>query len=307
MIDVCLLGTGGTMPLPDRALTSLYLSCNGHGLLIDCGEGTQVQIRKKKLSLHDIDVILFTHYHADHISGLPGLLMSMAKSERTSPVIIAGPPGLKTTVQSLCVIARDLPFDIKCIEFDKSGCNLDLIGLKITAFEAVHSVICCGYSISLERAGKFDPVKAVGLGIPKSFWKSLQSGSCIEYNGITFHPGDVLGEPRKGIKITYCTDTRPTELIRSCASDSDLFVCEGMYAEPEMQSKAEKKSHCMFAEAAMLAKTANVGCLWLTHFSPSLREPKKYSELVKNIFENTVIPNDLESITLDFEKHRHGN
>lgn len=301
MIDLCLLGTGGTMPLPERALTSLYLRYNGHGLLIDCGEGTQVQIRKKKLSLHNIDVILFTHYHADHISGLPGLLLSMAKSERTEPITIVGPAGLKTTVQSLCIIAHGLPFDIEFIELDENHRELELLGLKIDSFPVIHSVMCCGYTLTLKRSGKFDPVKARSLAIPQALWKRLQCNLTVEHNGKVYCPSDVLGNARKGLKITYCTDTRPTDEIVKYARKSDLFICEGMYAEPAMLSKAEKKLHCMFSEAAVLAKAADVSCLWLTHFSPSLKEPKQFLDDTRKVFENTVIPQDLESITLLFE------
>ena len=300
MIDICLLGTGGTMPLPERALTSLYLRYNGHGLLIDCGEGTQVQIRKKKLSLHDIDVILFTHYHADHITGLPGLLLSMSKSDRTAPVTLAGPAGLRSVVRSLCVVAREMPFDIEYIEFGDSCSRLDLPGLKIDAFPVLHSVTCFGYSVSLERPGKFDPKRATELGIPKNLWNKLQNGSSEEYNGKVYYPSDVLGESRKGIKITYCTDTRPTDTMAEYAQKSDLFICEGMYAEPEMLPKAKEKLHCTFNEAAELAREADVSRLWLTHFSPSLRDPEQYLDYVKTVFNNTIIPEDLEFLTLGF-------
>ena len=301
MIDLCLLGTGGTMPLPERALTSLYVKYNGHGLLIDCGEGTQIMIRRKKMSLHDIDVILFTHYHADHISGLPGLLLSVAKSERCEPITLAGPGELRNVVESLCVIARELPFEIRYIEFDGEYRRLDLIGLKIDAFPVRHSVMCYGYALSLERAGKFDPVRAKQLGIPQKMWKQLQNNLTAEYNGRIFYPCDVLGKPRKGIKVTYCTDTRPTDTMLRYAKNSDLFICEGMYAEPEKITKAEKNFHCMFSEAAQLAKDADVSCLWLTHFSPSLSNPESYLDEVKRVFENTVIPEDMQSLTLGFE------
>ena len=301
MIDICLLGTGGTMPLPERALTSLYIKYNGHGLLIDCGEGTRVQIRKKKLSLHDIDVILFTHFHADHISGLPGLLLSMSKSERTEKVTLVGPPGLEAVVRSLCIVAREMPFDMEFIEIEGNYSRIERLGLKIDAFSVRHSAPCLGYAITLERAGKFDPAKAHELGIPQTMWKTLQNGIPTEYNGNAYIPGDVLGEPRKGIKVTYCTDTRPVDQIIAYARRSDLFICEGMYAEPEMQPKAEKKLHCMFSEAALLAKAAEVNCLWLTHFSPSLREPGQYQSDITALFENTVIPQDLQSVTLAFE------
>lgn len=301
MIDLCLLGTGGTMPLPERALTSSYIRYNGHGLLIDCGEGTQIMIRKKKLSLHDIDVILFTHYHADHISGLPGLLLSAAKSERYEPITLVGPVGLKRIVQSLCIIAQDLPFDIEYIELDGGYRPLELIGLKIDAFPVIHSVMCYGYTLTLERAGKFDIMRAKTLGIPQNLWKQIQQNSAVEYNGRIFYQCDVLGAPRKGIKVTYCTDTRPAKSILKYADKSDLFICEGMYADPVKLNKAEKNFHCMFSEAAQMAKIAGVECLWLTHFSPSLSNPESYLDEIKGVFENTVVPKDMQTVTLRFD------
>lgn len=302
MIDVCLLGTGGTMPLPERALTSLIVRYQGRNILIDCGEGTQVMIRKKGFSLYRIDAICITHFHADHTAGLPGLLLSMGKCERTEPVKIIGPKGISDIVQSLCAIAPDLPFKIECIEIDENFKSFIINDLRIEALRVDHSVPCYCYSVNLDRKGKFLSKKAAQLGIDPSYWKRLQKGESVEISGKLFTPNMVLGEPRKGLKVTYCTDTRPTERIARFAENSDLFVCEGMYAEEDKLEKAIINKHMTFSEACCLADKAKVKELWLTHFSPSIKEPSEYSDFVETLFKNSIIPCDLQSIELKFSK-----
>ncbi len=300
MLDICLLGTGGTMPLPQRALTALIVRYMGRNILIDCGEGTQVMIRKSGFSMSKIDVILITHFHADHISGLPGLLLSMGKSERSEPVKIIGPKGLCSVVSSLCVIAPDLGFEVECSEISDDFQSFDLNGLRIEALKVDHSVTCYSYCINLDRRGKFDSKKAERLGIDLKFWKQLQQGLAVEENGCLFTPEMVLGKPRKGLKVTYCTDTRPTEEITVFAKNSDLFICEGMYADEEKKDKAVINRHMLFSEACETAKQAEVNQLWLTHFSPSIKDPCEHAEFAKKLFPKTKIPCDLESIELKF-------
>jgi ribonuclease Z len=212
MIDVCLLGTGGMMPLPYRALTSLMLRYNGSSLLVDCGEATQISVRRRGWSFNPIDVILITHFHADHISGLPGMLLAMGNADRKEPVTIVGPKGIEHVVRSLLVIAPRLPFEVKCIELDvnKDEEVLELIGLRVKAFKVNHNMLCYGYSFELDRAGKFDADAAKSLGLPVQLWGKLQSGETVEYEGSTFTSDMVMGPARKGLKITYTTDTRPT-------------------------------------------------------------------------------------------------
>ena len=147
MLDVCLLGTAGMMPLPYRWLTSLMTRYNGSSLLIDCGEGTQIAIREKGWSTKPIDVICFTHYHADHISGLPGLLLTMGNAERTEPLAIIGPRGLERVVGALCTIAPELPFEIRFIELSQPVEHLEIQGYHITAFKVNHNIVCYGYKI----------------------------------------------------------------------------------------------------------------------------------------------------------------
>lgn len=284
MLDVCLLGCGGMMPLPRRWLTALMTRYNGSSLMIDCGEGTQVAIKEKGWSFKPIDVICFTHYHGDHISGLPGLLLTMGNADRTEPLTLVGPRGLERVVSALRVIAPELPFEIKFIEITKPEEVLELNGYRITAFRVNHNVTCYGYTLEILRQGKFSPDSASAHEIPLKFWNPLQKGQTVEDEGRIYTPDMVLGPPRKGIKLTYTTDTRPTESILRNAKDSDLFICEGMYGEDDKIEKAKGYKHMTFREAATLARDAEVGEMWLTHYSPSLVRPDDYMDTVREIF-----------------------
>ena len=302
MLDVCLLGCGGMMPLPRRWLTALMTRYNGSSLMIDCGEGTQVAIKEKGWSFKPIDVICFTHYHGDHISGLPGLLLTMGNADRTEPLTLVGPRGLERVVSALRVIAPELPFEIKFIEITKPEEVLELNGYRITAFRVNHNVTCYGYTLEILRQGKFSPDSAREHEIPLKFWNPLQKGQTVENEGRVYTPDMVLGPPRKGIKLTYTTDTRPTESILRNAKDSDLFICEGMYGEPEKQAKAKEFKHMTFYEAAKLAKDAEAAEMWLTHFSPSLVGPQRYMDEVQKIFPAAELGKDGRSVELLFEE-----
>lgn len=301
MLDVCLLGTGGMMPLPGRRLTALMTRLNGKGLLIDCGEGTQVAVRAQGWSFHDIDVICFTHFHADHISGLPGLLLSIGNAERTEPVTLIGPKGLTKVVTALRTIAPELPFELEFVELEEKVQTVEIAGYRIEAFKCNHNVVCYGYVINVDRAGRFDPVKAEQNNVPMKIWSKLQKGAVIELDGRTYTQDMILGPSRKGLKVTYCTDTRPTELIPKMAEGSDLFVCEGMYGEPGTEQKAKEHKHMNFTEAAKLAAAAKPKEMWLTHYSPSLIHPEEYLDHVRSIFPDTYTVKERRSVTLVFE------
>ena len=301
MLDVCLLGSGGMMPLPYRYLTALMTRFNGSSLLIDCGEGTQVAIKEKGWSFKPIDVICFTHYHGDHISGLPGLLLTMGNADRREPLTIIGPKGLERVVGCLRVIAPELPFPIVFREIDGAEQEFELNGYRIRAFKVNHNVLCYGYTIEIDRAGKFDVERAKAQEIPQKYWSRLQNGETIEEEKKIFTPDMVLGPPRKGIKVTYSTDTRPTESIRRNADGSDLFICEGIYGEKEKASKAVEYKHMTFYEAAELARDAGVKEMWLTHYSPSLTKPQQYIEEVRKIFPYAKAGKDSMTAELMFE------
>lgn len=302
MLDICLLGSGGMMPLPYRWLTSLMARYNGSSLLIDCGEGTQIAIKEKGWSFKPIDVICFTHFHGDHISGLPGLLLTMGNAERTEPLTLIGPKGLERVVNALRVIAPELPFPIIFKEINGPEEAFSLNGYRLKAFRVNHNVPCYGYTLELDRAGKFQLERALEQDIPKMYWNRLQKGETIADGEKTYTPDMVLGAPRKGIKLTYCTDTRPTQSIVDNAMHSDLFICEGMYGEKGKEAKAREYKHMTFYEAAKLAKAAEVKEMWLTHYSPSLTYPEEYMDEVRKIFPAAKAGKDRKSIELDFEK-----
>ncbi len=302
MLDVCLLGTGGMMPLPHRFLTAAMLRYNGSSLLIDCGEGTQIAVKEKGWTFKPIDVICFTHYHADHISGLPGLLLTMGNAERTEPLTMIGPRGLERVVNALRTIAPELPFEIRFQEITEPEADYEQNGFHIHAFKVNHNVICYGYTVEIRRAGRFQVERANEKGIPQKFWSRLQKGEIITQDGHTYTPDMVLGPERKGIKVTYCTDTRPVEVIAKAAEGADLFVCEGMYAEEEKLARAKQYKHMTFYEAAGLASRAGVREMWLTHFSPSLIRAEEYLPKVREIFPRAYLGKDGKSVELLFEE-----
>ncbi|HBA47307.1 MAG TPA: ribonuclease Z [Lachnospiraceae bacterium] len=302
MLDVSLLGTGGMMPLPYRWLTSLMLRYNGKSILIDCGEGTQIAMREKGWSPNPIDIICFTHYHADHISGLPGMLLTMGNAERREPLLLIGPRGLIKVVSALRSIAPELPFEVQYREITEEEQVFSFEGFQLKAFRVCHSVVCYGYSMTVERAGRFDRERALAREIPMKMWSRLQKGEVCSQDDIVYTPEMVLGPPRKGLKVTYCTDSRPVDAITANAEGSDLLILEGMYGEPDKLVKARENRHMTMYEAARIAKASGVPELWLTHYSPSLTRPEEYLGEVKKIFPNTVAARDGRTIELNFKE-----
>ena len=197
-----------------------------------------------------------------------------------------GPRGLERVAKSLCVIAPDLPFPIEYIEMTENEEHFSRKGYEITAFRVKHNVVCYGYTIEIKRGGKFDIERAKAQNIPVSCWNPLQKGNTVVLDNRTYTPDMVLGPERKGIKLTYCTDTRPTPVISDMAENADLFICEGMYGEtdPETLEKAKPKE------------------LWLTHYSPSLNYPENYMKEIRRIFADTKAAKDQRSVTLSFEE-----
>lgn len=299
MIDVTLLGTGGMLPKKDRWLASCLISCSGHSVLTDCGEGTQIALKYAQKKTKPIDLICITHFHADHISGLPGFLLSMGNEGRTEAVTIAGPKGIERIVRSLCIIAPQLPFEINFAELD--GDEKLVSGLlEIRPFKLKHSIDCIGYTFELPRSGKFDINKAEENNIPKFLWSKLQKEGTVSYNNIDYTYDMVSSGKRRGIKISYCTDTRPCPSIVPNVKESDLFICEGLYYDDEKFSRTAEKGHMIFREAASIAREADVKKLWLTHFSPALEKPEDGLEQARMIFPETYCGYDGMNITLSY-------
>ena len=302
MLDICLLGTGGMQPLPYRWLTSMMARCDGSNLLIDCGEGTQVALKEKGWSPKPVDVICFTHYHADHISGLPGFLLTMGNAERVEPVLLAGPRGLERVVGALRTIAPELPFPLVFRELSEPREQFQAGPFVIDAFKVNHNVACYGYRISIPRKGRFDVERAKAQGIPQTMWSRLQKGETLEHEGRILTPDMVLGETRRGLSVTYSTDTRPVPVIAEYAKDNDLFICEGMYGEKEKAAKAREYKHMTFQEAARLGREAAPREMWLTHYSPSLIRPEDYLEEIREIFPRIKTARDGWSMELGFDE-----
>ena len=298
MIDVCLLGTGGMMPLPGRALTALYVRLGSRALLIDCGEGTQTAMRMASQRFKPIEAILITHFHADHLSGLPGLLLTLGNESRTEPLHMYGPEGLEQVVTGLRTIVPELPYEIIYHEFSLTEeAHFTCAGLEADVFPVDHGIPCLGYHLELKRQGKFDPAKAKQRGVPVNIWGRLQKGESVD----GFTPDDVLGAPRKGLNIVYATDTRPVPAIEKYGKDADLMILEGMFGEHEKQERAEVSHHMMMQEAAQIASRACAKKLWLTHYSPATPEPEIYEAELKEIFPETVVCADGATARLQFE------
>ncbi len=204
-------------------------------------------------------------------------------------------------ISALTVIAPQLPFDIRLSELHSQGESRDQIGeFIIRAVPMDHMIPCLAYSFEISRSGKFDRERAEALGIPKELWHVLQKGETVPYERRTLTPDMVMGPPRKGLKVTYCTDSRPTDGLAALSMDSDLLVCEGMYGDDGLLEKAVERKHMIFSEAAAVAKRSNSKELWLTHFSPSLHEPEEFLQTARSIFPNTVIGVDLLTKQLNF-------
>lgn len=298
MVQAILLGSGATRPLPDRALAALWLQTAGRGLLFDCGEGTQVSAQRYGASLYKLDTLLLTHYHGDHLFGLPGLLQSMAALGRIDPVTVAGPPGLDTVLDAVLTLAGPLPFAIRRHTFSEGRGTLALCGgASITAFPALHRVPCCSYLYTLPRAGRFDPGKARALGIPVALWRTLQAG--CPAGGFT--PDQVLGPARRGLRILYATDTGPTEELCRQARGVDLLCMDATYADDADAPKARLYGHATCAEAGTLAAQAGVRRLWLTHYSAAVTDPEPGLAAARARFPGAEAGFDGKTLTLTFE------
>ena len=307
MIDITLIGTSALLPLPGRALTAALLTANGRSILFDCGEGTQSAARKAGVSLMKTDLIALTHYHGDHIFGLPGLLQTMGVMERTEPLYITGPEGLADELEPILFLAGQTGYDIRLLELPEDGLALWEIaaawpeGAVLKAFQTEHTVKSLGYCFTLSRAGRFMPGKAAELGIPKELWSVLQRGRSISIGEKTILPKQVLGEPRKGLKFVFSGDTRACGALVCAAKEADLLICDATYGENAQAELAAEHGHMNFAQAADCASKARARELWLAHYSQMIGEPEEYLTNAAELFKNTVCGRDGMRTTLRFE------
>lgn len=304
MPEICLAGTGGMLPLKDRFLTGCFIEHNGKAILIDCGEGMQVALAAAELKISRIEMLLITHIHADHVTGLPGLLLSMGNASRTEPLDIYFPESGERIIRSLLTVCGGIPFDIVLHKLHEKECmsftaeKIDPM-LTVSTLPLAHSVQCLGYSFLFEKKPVFQPERAKALNIPVQYWRVLHAGESVTLeDGRSFDPEDVTGEKRAPVKLTYTTDTLPIRAIEDFARDSDLFICEGMYGDEEKRDSMKQKRHMLMQDACNIAVRANVKRLWLTHYSPAEKHPENFAKELGRIFPEVLISKDGEKITL---------
>ncbi len=301
--EVFILGTGGMMPLPHRALTSVLARRAGELFLFDCGEGTQVSLKKLNLRWKKITAILVSHTHADHVTGLPGMLMLTSQVDRSEPLYIIGPPKIKEYVEaSRSILDMYINYEIIVKEVTKKGVVFEGDGYHINAFALKHSKLCLGYSIEEDlRPGVFYPQKAISKKIPRGpLWSRLQAGETVRLeNGQTVTPQEVMGPKRPGTKISFVTDTLPIPGIAQHVAYSDLLICEGMFSQ-ELSASALEKKHLTAEQAAIIAKQAKVKRLGLIHYSPRYteRDLKILLKEAQKIFPESFLSYDLQSIQI---------
>jgi ribonuclease Z len=308
MLDICLLGCGGTQPLPGRRLSSALVRFGGTLILIDCGEGTQIAIRERGWGMRNLNTMLLTHMHADHVLGIPGLLLTLAFTGKDAgdPLTIFGPEPLLDVLQGLMVVAPRLPYAVELVileggeRFTPDGIE----GLSIECAAAEHDVPCLAYAISLPRAPRFDVQRALALQVPQTAWRVLQRGEAVTIDGRLVESRDVMGQQRKGIRVVYTTDTRPSanvlNLIRGEGRGADLLIADAMYATAEDMPKRWEAQHLTFAQAATMAKEGGARRLWLTHFGPALQDPASHLHRATDVFPDTTVGVDGLTTTLTF-------
>ncbi|MCR5121853.1 MAG: ribonuclease Z [Ruminococcus sp.] len=304
MPEICLLGTGGMMSLKNRWLTSLYYEYEGNALLIDCGEGTQIALAECGAKISRINMLLITHTHADHVSGLPGFLLSLGNASRTEPLEIYLPEGKVQIIKNLMSICDRLPFEVIFRELpirERRSFTAEAVSPLVTieSLPVRHSTTCLGYSVTLTRKPEFRPERAKELEIPVQFWRFLHSGETVTLDdGRVITPDMVTLDNRPPIKVTYVTDTLPFAEIADFAKDSRLFVCEGMYGDLDKKESMNEKGHMLMQDACRLAAQAGAERLWLTHYSPAEMQPKRFAGELEKLFPNVTVTSDGAKITI---------
>lgn len=306
MVKLTMLGSGGSIPLPDRYLSSGLIEYKGRKILIDAGEGTQVSMRAINSGFKNLDVICITHLHGDHVIGLQGMLGTTSNSGRTEPITIIGPKGLKDVLAGFRLISPFLNYEVNVIEAPEEPVvihNGHFDGdLVIETLPVEHTRPCLAYRFNILRQAKFDVEKAKENAVPQKLWGRLQKEKVVCADGKEYTQEMVLGAPRKGLSISYVTDTLPISTIPDFIQNSDLFVCCANYGSDEDKSKAEKNKHMTFTDAAALAAGGKVNTLLLTHFSQAMRNPENYIQSARALFPNTYVNQDHLQFELNFEQ-----
>lgn len=308
MLTITLLGTAATMPLPERALTVALAECGGHSLLFDCGEGTQTAARRAGVNLMKLDAICLTHYHGDHLFGLPGLLQTLGCQGRTRPLFLVGPEGLPQVWDAIRALTGPLPYPIQIQEVGTEPIALKewkdaASGARLLPFRTRHRVPSCGYRLELPRAGRFLPQQAKALGIPVTEWKHLQHGEAVKVDGIIIEPSQVLGKPRKGLSFVFSGDTAPCAALKKAAEGADLFICDATYPEAAQEAQAKQYGHSTFEQGAKIAAEAGAKRFWLAHYSPMITDPEEFLPLAQAIFPAAECGFDGKQIILRYEEN----
>ncbi len=304
-LEAFILGCGGMMPLPYRHLTSVLLRREGNLFLFDCGEGTQVSLRRLNLKWKKIDAIFISHTHADHVTGLPGILMLTAQVDRTEPLYIYGPPKIKEYVEtSRKVLDMYINYPIVVKEITAPCVVHSGKDFYIRAFPLEHTKTCVGYTLEeLDRPGEFNPDKARELGVPVGpLWAQLQQGFEVQAaDGSIVKPEQVLGPKRSGRKFSFVTDTLYKNSIADEVRGSDLLICEGMF-ENELIDQAKEKKHMTASQAARIASDANVRRMCMIHYSPRYtdRELEKLLQQAKEVWPKAELSRDRMNIEIPY-------
>lgn len=295
-LEVFVLGTSGMQPLPGRFLTSAMVRRNGELFLFDCGEGTQVSLKMLNLHWKRINRIFISHMHADHVTGLPGLLMLSSQVDRDEPLYIYGPDRLKDYIDSnRRLLDMYINYEIRFVKTEP-GIILETDEYTVEAVPLLHTKPCMGFVMrEKDRPGEFSVENANALGVPCGpMWGMLQKGMDVELDdGTVVHPDQVLGKPRKGVGFGYITDCMYMGHIAQHVKDVDLLLCEGMFTR-DLSLDAFEKKHMTSTQAAMIARDAGVGKMGLIHYSPRYndRELQQLKDEACEVFENTVLCRD---------------
>jgi ribonuclease Z len=299
-LDLVFLGTSGSMPTAQRAPAALLVRRGGDKLLFDCAEGTQRQLLRSSIGLIELREIFITHFHADHVLGLPGMLKTFALRGRELPLVVYGPHGLVDLLGSLKRVVGKLSYDLRLVELEP-GDVLERDDYRLAAFGVAHGVSSLGWSlIEATRPGRFDVDAANALGVPDGPTRGeLQRGHTVTLDdGRTIVPDQVLGDPRRGRKLTITGDTAPSDEVVDAAWAADVLVTEATFADEE-RDRAEETLHQTATQAAEIAARAQVSLLALTHLSNRYFGPEIAGE-AQAIFPETVVPRDFDVIEVPF-------